>query len=63
MDVPSQELAKRVLERLVAEKLLRPDDAQKLLPKLAEGQLRPEDWRLALEKGMETSWAIAHHDK
>ncbi len=49
MDTPCGKLASKILERLVAHKLLRPDDESKLLAKLAGGQLTAEDWRLAVE--------------
>ncbi len=49
MDTPSGKLASRILKRLMEEKLLRPGDEAKLLSKLAEGKLKSEDWRLAIE--------------
>ncbi len=49
MDTPSGQLASNILERLIKEKLLTPDDRAKLLSKLSEGKLKPEDWRLAIE--------------
>jgi hypothetical protein len=49
METPSDKLASKILERLAAEKLLRPDDQRKLLAKFAAGQLSAEDWRLAVE--------------
>jgi len=49
MDTPSQKLAAKIIERLQAEKLIDPDSCKKLLPKMAAGKLRPEDWRLPLE--------------
>ncbi len=49
MDTPSQALAARIADRLVSEGLLTADAAKKLQPKLAEGKLRAEDWRLPLE--------------
>ena len=52
MNTPSEELAQKIVERLVAEHLLMPEDTVKLLPKLAEGKMRPEDWRLAVEKAI-----------
>jgi hypothetical protein len=51
METPSLKLAKRIVERLVDEKLLTEQDGEKLLPKLADGKLRPEDWRLPVEIG------------
>lgn len=53
MDTPSTQLATKVVERLVSEKLLLADDGKKLLAKLAEGKMRPEDWRLSIEKAAE----------
>jgi len=49
MDSPSQQLASRILNRLIEEKLLASSDHKKLLSKLSEGKLRAEDWRLAIE--------------
>ena len=48
---PSLELATRVVERLASEQLITSEDAKKLVGSYAEGKLRQEDWRLALEKG------------
>lgn len=53
MNTPSEDLAKRILEQLLAENLITLEDAGHLLPKLAEGKMRPEDWKLALEKAIE----------
>lgn len=53
MSTPSQDLAKKILEKLIAENLVTPDDEKKLLPKLAEGKMRSEDWKLTIEKGAE----------
>jgi hypothetical protein len=49
MDTPSEHLAAKILERLIAEKLLTENDRKKLLAKLGNGDLKPEDWRLAVE--------------
>lgn len=49
MDTPSEQLASKILDRLITQKLLTPDDRAKLLSKLAAGKLKSEDWRLALE--------------
>ncbi|MDD2707879.1 MAG: hypothetical protein PHV34_07690 [Verrucomicrobiae bacterium] len=46
---PSEQLAAKIIERLVSEKLLTANDSKKLQPKLASGQLRAEDWRLPIE--------------
>jgi hypothetical protein len=44
MDTPAQSLAAKIIERLIAENLLLPDDRRKL---------RPEDWRLSIELASE----------
>ena len=51
METPSLKLAKEIVARLVDEKLLTEQDAEKILPNLADGKLRPEDWRLPVELG------------
>jgi hypothetical protein len=45
----SQVLAAKIVERLVQERLLRPDDAEKMKTDLASGRIRQEDWRLSIE--------------
>ena len=49
METPSSQLAAKVLDRLIHEKLIRAEDGAKLLPKLSEGKLSGEDWQLAVE--------------
>lgn len=49
METPSEALAKRIITRLIKEKLISEDAANKLLPGLGNGKLRPEDWRLSVE--------------
>lgn len=49
MDTPSQLLAAKITERLAREGLITPDAAKRIQPKLAEGKLRAEDWRLPIE--------------
>lgn len=49
MESPSQKLALRIVERLINEKLIAPGDAKKIASKLAEGKLKGEDWRVAIE--------------
>ncbi len=41
MDTPSERLATRIIERLIAEGLVAPADGKKLQAKLANGKLRP----------------------
>lgn len=52
MGSPSEDLAKAIFQKLVQAHLLTDDDAKKLLVKASEGKMRPEDWRLAFEKGL-----------
>ena len=49
MSSPSETLAAKIIEKLIEEKLLSRPEARKILPKLADGKLRPEDWRLSIE--------------
>jgi hypothetical protein len=49
MNSASEKLAALITDRLVREKLLTRAEAKKLLPKLAEGKLHPDDWRAAVE--------------
>lgn len=49
MSTPSQALATRIADRLVKEGLLTAEAAKKIHMNLAEGKLRPEDWRLPIE--------------
>ncbi len=49
LETPSQALARQILERLVEERLISPQAARELQPKLATGKLRAEDWKLPIE--------------
>lgn len=53
MGTPSEKLAAKIAERLVAEKLVTAEDGQKLQAKLAAGKLTQEDWRLPIERADE----------
>lgn len=48
----SEQLAGKIIERLIDEKLLSANDGKKLIPKVATGKVRAEDWRLAVEKSI-----------
>lgn len=48
----SEQLAGKIIQRLIDEKLLSASDGKKLVPKMAAGKARAEDWRLAIEKSM-----------
>ncbi len=50
MNSPSEKLAAIILEKLVRERLLSKPEAKKMISKLAEGKLRAEDWRAAIER-------------
>lgn len=49
MDTPSSQLAENIMQRLAEEKLFRPEDQKKLLERIADGSIKQEDWRLAIE--------------
>jgi len=53
MDTPSKQLAQKIIDRLISEQLISAEDGKKMLVKLPEGKLRPEDWRLPLELATE----------
>ena len=49
MDTPSQALAAKITERLLREGLITAAAAKKIQPKLSDGKLQVEDWRLLIE--------------
>ena len=49
MNTPSETLAKKITDRLVAECLIAEGSAKKMCLNLANGSLSSEDWRLAIE--------------
>ena len=53
MSSPSEELAKNIVSKLVIAKLILPEDEVPIATKLSEGQLKPEDWRLTIEKNID----------
>jgi hypothetical protein len=53
MQTPPQKLTARILKRLVEAKILGKEDARALAPKIANGTIRQEDWRLAIEKALD----------
>lgn len=52
METPSQTLAATIIERLIREGVITAEAAKAIQPKLAEGKLRGEDWRLPIELGV-----------
>lgn len=53
MSTPSEELSKKIVAKLVDSKLIAAADVSQLTTDLSQGKLRPEDWRLLIEKGMD----------
>ena len=51
VETPSEKLARKIIERLIREGLITEQAGAKMLPKLADGTLQAEDWRLPLELG------------
>ncbi len=52
MSTPSERLAERIAERLVAEGLVRREDAPRLVPRIAAGEMQAEYWRIAVERAL-----------
>ena len=50
METPSQELARIIVQKLVAEKVIGEKDAASVRSKLADGSMKADDWRLQIEK-------------
>lgn len=53
MDTPSSQLAEKIVQRLIEVKLFRPEEKKKLLEKIADGSIKQEDWRLAIELSLD----------
>lgn len=53
MDSPSQDLAQRIVDKLVAENLVLAADAKAAQSKIADGRMSAEDWRLVVEKAID----------
>ena len=51
MDTASEQLARKIVNRLIHEGLVTEQAGDKMLTKLADGTLQAEDWRLPLELG------------
>ncbi len=60
MESPSQQLANRIITRLVQESLLTEERGKGMLNKLAEGKLNAEDWRLEIELSEESDKEPSH---
>lgn len=50
-EIPSQTLARQIVERLVKEGLISSQSSGQTQSKLADGKLTGEDWRLLIELG------------
>ena len=55
MESPSEQLAQKIIDRLSQEKLLTPERGQRLVSKLADGSLTPEDWKVDIELSQQKS--------
>lgn len=53
MNSPSAQLAKEIIDQLITEKIIVPNDRQSLTVKMAEGKLQTSDWKLAIEKSLD----------
>lgn len=53
MKTLSEDLTEKILTELVEQKLFLQDDGSKYVAKIATGKMKAEDWRLAVEKGMD----------
>ena len=50
MSNASERLASDIMARLVSEGLILPADGESLTVRIARGEMRSDDWRLAVEK-------------
>lgn len=50
---PSETLAEKIVEILSDKKLVLVGDVQKIALNLANGKLKAEDWRMAIEKAID----------
>lgn len=50
MTTASEKLADIIIDRLVRESLVMEADAGKIAEKIASERMKPEDWRIAIEK-------------
>lgn len=54
MSTPAEVLAKKIINKLVAEDLLLERDREKALIKILSGKMKPEDWRLPIEMAVKS---------
>lgn len=47
------QLAEKIIERLIAENIIHPEDRATLIERLTEGKLQSSDWKLAIEKNLD----------
>lgn len=55
MSTPSDQLARRIVDRLLAERLIEQADAARLAAGISQGKAEAEDWRLAIERALPDS--------
>ena len=60
MTSPSEELAQKIIDRLVQEKLLTLERSQRLVNKLANGRISTEDWKVDIELSQEMQEEEGH---
>ena len=53
MTTASERLAKIIVKRLVCEGLVAEADVGKIVEKITCEKMKPEDWRIAIEKGID----------
>lgn len=49
----SEILAEKIVSKLVEQKLFTPEDSARYLESISSGKIKSEDWRLAIEKGID----------
>jgi hypothetical protein len=53
LKTPSELLAEKIVGVLAENNLILGGDIQKIVPNLANGKLKAEDWRMAIEKAID----------
>ncbi len=59
MSTPSEQLATKIISRLVADGLISADQGARLEPLLAAGKVTAEDWRLPVELAIPESKEVS----
>ena len=53
MKSPSAQLAELIIDRLITEEIILPEDRTAALQRLTDGKFESADWKLAVEKSLE----------